>query len=122
MPIGYAPDNSLIIMRQVGAQFEVVQVGATLQQDEVLLSNVAPPGAVSLCGTPVPVGIVPICNSDIALAPYAHALVIQAYYKDGTHKVISYDLDSPSPQGTLLLTADSHTQVQLIGWDQLPPQ
>ncbi|MEO6892376.1 MAG: hypothetical protein ABI456_21935, partial [Ktedonobacteraceae bacterium] len=122
VPIGYAPDNSLIIMRQVGVQFEVVQLGATPQQDEVLLSNVAPPGAVSLCGTAVPVGIMPICNSDIALAPYAHALVIQAYYKDGTHKVISYDLDSPSQEGTLLLTADSHTQVQLIGWDQLPPQ
>ncbi len=116
-PIGYAADNSLVIMRVVNGTFQVLKLGATTQQDQIVLNNAAP-GATALCAT-TNVGADPICGANFALAPYGHALVVQGLYPDGTYKVWSNDLttgkqmDVPSLSGI-------HTPIQLIGWDKIP--
>jgi hypothetical protein len=118
VPIGYAADNSLMIMQQDGnGNFEVVKLGSTPSQDQVISANVAP-GAISICpqNTPPP-GIVPICDNAVALAPYGHALVVQATYADGSHQVLSLDLTTGN-RVTLQVPASS--TLVLLGWDKLP--
>ena len=118
IPIGYAADNSLMIMQQDGnGNFRVVKLGSAPAQDQVISANIAP-GAISICTQSTPPGIVPICDNAVALAPYGHALVVQATYADGSHQVLSVDLTTGS-RVTLQMPASS-TSVQLIGWDKLP--
>ncbi|HLJ36566.1 MAG TPA: hypothetical protein VKU38_23115 [Ktedonobacteraceae bacterium] len=116
-PIGYAADNSLIIMRVENGAFQVLDLGVTAQQDQVMLNNAAP-GATALCKI-TSVGADPICGGNFALAPYGHALIVQGLYANGTYKVWSDDLTTlkqmvvPSLSGT-------YSPIQLIGWDKIP--
>jgi hypothetical protein len=116
-PIGYAADNSLVIMRIENGTFQVLKLGATTQQDRVVLNNAAP-GATALCAT-TSVGANPICSADFALAPYGHALVVQGLYPDGTYKVWSNDLTTGKQMAVPTLSG-IHTPIQLIGWDKIP--
>jgi hypothetical protein len=116
-PIGYSADNSLIIMRVENGVFQVLKLGATAQQDQVVLNNAAP-GAIALCKT-TSVGADPICNGDFALAPYGHALIVQGLYADGTYKVWSNDLTTGT-QMVVPALSGIHTPIQLIGWDKIP--
>ena len=117
MPIGYAADNALVIMRVVNGTFQVLKLGATAQQDQIELNNAAP-GATALCKT-TSVGADPICNGDFALAPYGHALIAQGLYADGTYKVWSSDLTT-GKQMVVPSLSGIHTPIQLIGWDKIP--
>ncbi|HEV2471375.1 MAG TPA: hypothetical protein VGS41_01840, partial [Chthonomonadales bacterium] len=114
-PIGYAPDDSLVVLRQIGRDFEVVQLGATPAQDRLLFANAAP-GATSLC---VPALIMAImCGStNIALAPLSHALAVIASYPDGSRKVWSDDLVSGKQM--VLMQPASGTNVMVPGWDRI---
>jgi len=116
IPVGFAPDNSLVIMRDDNGIFRLYRLGATPQDDVLMLDNVAP-NAVALCDSSVAPGVSPMCDSSIALAPYSHALLVEAYYADGSRKVYSYDL----AQGNqiLLFTLKPGTQVALPGWDTI---
>lgn len=117
IPIGYAADSSLMIMRYVNGKFQVVKLGATKQQDQVVLADAAP-GAVSLCDTAGSgSGADLICDKDIALSPYGRGLVVQGTYADGSHKGWSTDLTT-GKQLELRLSATG-APVQLIGWDKL---
>jgi hypothetical protein len=116
-PIGYAADNSLMIMRVEDGAFQVVKLGANAQQDQLLLANAAP-GAKALCAT-TRVEASPICGGNFALAPYGHALVVQGHYADGTYKVWSDDLATFQQMLIPSLSA-IHTPIQLIGWDKIP--
>ena len=117
VPIGYADDNSLMIMQQDGSgNFEVVKLGPTAAQDQVISANVAP-GAISICTQSTPPGIVPICDNAVALAPYGHALVVQANYSDGSRQVLSLDLTTGN---RVTLQALSSSTSVLLGWDKLP--
>ena len=118
VPIGFADDNALVIIRDVNGIFQVVKVGAIPNQDQVLLNNVAS-GAISLCNTGTAPGIVPICDSNIALAPYGHVLVVQAIYPHGVRKVLSIDITTG--QRILLLpssqsSGQDNAPVVLVGW------
>src|SRR5579883_209179 len=115
VPIGYAPDNSLVIMREVQGVFQVVRLGPTPELDQVLLNDVAP-GAISLCDPAVT--NVTMCDmTNIALAPYSHALVVVASYPDGTRKVWSDDL--MTGKRSVVLQPENDTEVQVPGWDRL---
>jgi hypothetical protein len=119
-PIGFAADNSLVVMREVNGQFQVVQLGSSPQQDKVLMADVAP-GAVSLCDPSFEVNAATgaICDTtNIALAPYAHGLIVEASYPDGSRKVWSDDLIT-SKQFVLLTPANA-TEVLVPGWDRIP--
>jgi len=114
-PIGYGLDDSLVIMRQVNHTFEVVQLGATPAQDRVLFSDVAP-GAVSLCNP----SFAPrtICDTtNIALAPYGHALVVIASYPDGSRKAWSDDLTTG--RHALMMKPSEDTAMMVPGWDRI---
>ena len=100
--IGYAADNSLIIMLKVNSKFEIVKLGATIQQDFVLLAD-ATPGASS---------------AEMALAPYGHAVIVLGMYADGSQKIWSDDLTTDK-QFVMVTPAKSSTQVQLPGWDRI---
>jgi hypothetical protein len=114
MPIGYAPDNSLVVMRHVGHAFEVIQLGATPAQDRTLLYDAAP-GATSLCN---PSMMMVICDTtNVALAPLSHALVVVASYPDGSRKVWSDDL--VTGKQFVLMQPDSNTNVSVPGWDRI---
>ena len=116
-PIGYAVDGSLIVMRVENGAFQVLELGATAQQDQLLLNNAAP-GASTLCAT-TNVGANPICRGYFALAPFGHALVVQGLYADGTYKVWSDDLTT-FKQMAIPSLSGIRTPVQLIGWDKIP--
>ena len=116
-PIGYAADNSLMIMRVENGAFQVLKLGATAQQDQLVLDNAAP-GASALCTT-THVGANPICGDNVALAPYGHALVVQGLYADGTYKVWSDDLTTFQQMPIPSLTG-IHAPIKLIGWDKIP--
>jgi hypothetical protein len=114
-PIGYAPDDSLVIMLEVNNRFEVVQLGATPQQDHVLLSNAAP-GALSLCDLSFVSDT--ICDTtNIALAPYSHALIVVASYADGSRKVWSDNLTTGKQ--FVILTPAPATTLMVPGWDRV---
>lgn len=121
VPIGYGADNALMMIRQVQGRFQVVKLGATTPQDQVVLADVAP-GAISLCDTAVAVGMTPICDSSVALAPLGGKLVVEAGYADGSHALWSIDLATgarfqlPTPVSTL------GEQWQLLGWNQIVPR
>ncbi len=116
-PIGFAADNSLLFMRLVNGQFQVVKLGATPQQDQVLLANAAP-GAISLCPARMNVPN-QICDNFIAMAPYGHALIVQGTGADGTYHVWSDDL-ATNKQTELYPSPNNRTAVQLPGWDTIP--
>jgi hypothetical protein len=116
-PIGYAADNSLMIMRVERGAFQVLKLGATAQQDQLVLDDAAP-GASTLC-LKAHVGADPICGGNFALAPYGHALVVQGLYADGTYKVWSDDLTT-FQQMLIPSLSGIHAPIQLIGWDKIP--
>ncbi len=111
-PIGYAADNSLVIMTMHSSQFEAVKLGATLAQDTVVFGDAAP-GATSLCLPGVSNDT--ICDANIAFAPYGHALLVTGTYANGTQKVWSDDV--VSGQRSILLDLPLKDQVDLPGWD-----
>ncbi|MBX5448888.1 TolB family protein [Thermogemmatispora sp.] len=121
IPIGYAADNSLMIMRYSQGSFEVVKLGLTPAQDQVLLHDAAP-GAQALCsdGTAQTqaAALDPelICESDVALAPYGHHLVVQAHYADGHASLLAYNLDNGQQ-----LSAQTITTNRLVGYNRYPP-
>ncbi|HLX59287.1 MAG TPA: hypothetical protein VKR83_19905, partial [Ktedonobacteraceae bacterium] len=121
-PIGYAPDDSLVIMREVDHRFQVVQLGATPQQDRVLLSDAAP-GAISLCapsfvGETASISGETICDTtNVALAPYGHALIVVASYANGSSKVWSDDL--ATGKQFVMLTPSPATTLIVPGWDRI---
>lgn len=114
-PIGYGLDDSLVIMRQFNHTFDAVQLGATPAQDRVLFSDVAP-GAVSLCNP----SFAPwtICDTtNIALAPYGHALVVIASYPDGSRKVWSDDLTTG--RHVMMMEPAKDAAMMVPGWDRI---
>ncbi len=114
-PIGYGLDDSLVIMRQVDHTFDAVQLGATPAQDRVLFSDVAP-GAASLCNPSF--SLRTICDTtNIALAPYGHALVVIASYPDGSRKVWSDDLTTG--KHVVMMEPPEDTAMMVPGWDRI---
>ena len=116
--IGFAADNSLVIMRNVGGKFQVVQLGATPQQDRILLANAAP-GATTLCDPSYQGSGFTICDQNIALAPYSHAIVVQSTLANGTRQLWVTDLLTGKQQLIHPLAFTNGAPVQLLGWDQL---
>ncbi len=120
-PVGFAQDNGLVAVNHINGKFEVVELGATPQQDRVLLADAAP-GATSLC-VPGNTNDQPfsqdVCPAEIALSPYAHGLVVQGTLPNGTLQLWATDLTSGKQQ-VIKPTNNSRKQVQLLGWDQLP--
>lgn len=119
MPIGFAADNSLVIMRHVGSKFQVVKLGATLAQDRVLQSNAAP-GAVSLCDPSYKGSGITICDQNIALAPYAHAIVVQGTLANNQRVLWSTNLLTGKQLRIQPLGLKAGVAVELLGWDKLP--
>lgn len=115
VPIGYAPDDSLVVMREVNRTFEVVQLGPTTQQDQVLMADVAP-GATSLCNPSLAAPA--ICDTtNIALAPLSHALIVIASYPDGSRKVWSDDLTTGKQ--FVIMTLSGSSSAMVPGWDTI---
>jgi hypothetical protein len=119
IPIGFARDGSLIIMRAVSGTFQVVQVGATPPQDRILLADAAP-GARSLCPPSVQGNSAPLCDQNSILAPDAHAIVVQSTSATGAQQLWSTDLITGKQQLLHMQSLPSNTPVHLLGWDLLP--
>ena len=117
-PIGYADNNALMFMQEVNDKFQVVQLGATANQTEKVVMPDAAPGAASLCDSQASPRSPGICDNNIALAPYGHELVLNAYYPDGKHKVL-YDNLATGQSSVLMQNLTSNIQVQLPGWDTM---
>lgn len=115
-PIGFAADNSLLVMRYANKQFQVIKLGATVLQDQLVFENAAP-GAISLCPAQMRTPN-QICDNFVAMAPYGHALVVQGTDADGTYHVWLDNLLSQK-QVSLQPTTDTRIAVQLLGWDRL---
>jgi hypothetical protein len=118
IPIGFAADNALVIMRNVKGKFQVVQLGATPRQDRILQVNAAP-GATLLCDPSYKGSGITLCDANIALAPYSHAIVVQSTLANGTRQLWVTNLIT----GKQLLLHPRYltagAPVQLPGWDQL---
>jgi len=119
IPIGYKDNHTLIFMQEINDRFQVVQLVTAPKQKETIVMNDAAPGATSLCDHQVPSADSPICDNDIALAPLGNDLILNAYYPGGKHRLIFDDL-TLNKSNILIPGLDSHTQVQLPGWDAMP--
>lgn len=116
-PVGFAADNALLTVQLLNGQVQIVQVGMTPQQDQVIFANAAP-GATSLCAaTTATPG--QICDNFIAMAPYGHAVIVQGTNADGSYHLWSDDLVT-GQQIQLDAASGSHAPAQLLGWDRLP--
>lgn len=104
--IGYASDNSLIVLLANNQHYQVVQLGANGQPDRVLLSDIAP-GATS------------VQASDVAVAPYGYVLVARAVYANNVEKLVYGDLMTQATQ-EVQLPVGVH-DIHAIGWDRLIP-
>lgn len=117
LPIGYADDNALMVLQQVGERLEVIQMGATSAQPERVVFTNAAPGATSLCNADRLVAVIEICDGNIALEPYGHGLLLHAYYANGSHSLVYDNLVTGSSRTILSLPANS--SVQLPGWSKM---
>jgi hypothetical protein len=115
-PIGYSQDDSLVIMRLVDQKFEVVQLGAAPAQDRVLLADAAP-GASSLCNPSFFVTQLICDTTNVALAPYGHALAVIASYPDGSRKVWTDDLTTGKQ--VMMMQPDDDIAMMIPGWDRM---
>lgn len=115
-PVGFAANNALEIVMNVQGRFALMQLGATQQQDRVLIADIAP-GASNLCSSTTTVGQPDICESNLALAPYGHALLVLGVNDNGTANLWINDLITGKQN--VLLSSDSKTQIVLPGWDRL---
>jgi hypothetical protein len=121
IPIGFAADNALVVLRYLKGKFVALKIAATPQSDQILIANAAP-GATSLCPPPASSPGTPIlCDASIALAPNAYALVVQATFADNTSKLWSTDIITGKQHILQVGTAGNlPAPVQLLGWDRLP--
>lgn len=118
VPIGFAADSGLVVMRAVAGRFQVVELGATVQQDHVLVEDAAL-GANSLCDPSYKDSGRTICDQNIALAPYAHAVVVQQTLANGTSQLVATNILN-GQQRILHPRIQNGARVQLLGWDKLP--
>lgn len=118
-PVGFAQDNGLVAISHTNGKFEVVELGATPQQDHVLFADAAP-GATSLCASSNEQQFSQdVCPQDIALSPYSHGLAVQGASSNGALQLWATDLISGKQQ-VINPTNNGGKPVQLLGWDQLP--
>jgi hypothetical protein len=117
IPIGYASDNALMVMDEVQGKFQVIKLGTMPGQPEKLVLGDAAPGALSLCNITLPVGIVRVCDQNIALAPYGHGLLLNAHYPNGTNSLVYDNLDTGVSQ--IIRSLPAGTNAQLPGWSKM---
>ncbi len=117
MPIGYADNNALMVLQQVGNRLEVIQMGATPAQPEHVVLASAAPGATSLCDSDRLAAVIKMCDENIALEPYGHGLLLHAYYANGSHSLVYDNLVTGSSR--TILTLPANTAVQLPGWSRM---
>ena len=116
IPIGYAADNTLLALQQVGANVEVIKLGATsAQQSQVVFANAAPQ-ASALCPKQKSASI-GLCDQNIALDPDGQGLLLHTYYADGSHGLVYDNLATGTSQKIQSLA--SNTDVQLSGWSKI---
>ena len=103
--VGYAADNSLLLVQLANdGRYQILQLGATVHQDHIILSNIAP-GALS------------VRQSDIAVAPFGSMLVAKGTYAHSEEKLWYSDLLTQGTQQVQI--PDGAHNVNLIGWDKL---
>ncbi len=118
IPIGFASDNTLELMREEHNAFQIVKLKPTQPTiDRVVMSNVAP-GALALCDR-APTTSTPICDENIALAPYGGGLIVTALNKDGSRQVWADNLTTNHNLLLQTLSSSDTTHVQLPGWDRI---
>lgn len=104
--LGFAPDHALLYLQVAFNNYQVVKLGQTPQQDQVVMKNAAPATATIGAG-------------DAMLAPDGHGLVVQySNLADSLRGVWYDDLTTQTSRELFTYTPDSYGQ--LIGWDQLP--
>jgi hypothetical protein len=102
--VGYASDGSVIVMRASDGRFQVVQLGTSIQQDQVVIADVAP-------------GALTVKQSNVAVAPYGYMLVARGTYGGNVEKLWYGDLMTQGTQLVQLPIGARH--VNTIGWDRL---
>ncbi|HEV7236794.1 MAG TPA: hypothetical protein VGN15_11465, partial [Ktedonobacteraceae bacterium] len=118
IPIGFAADNTLELMREEHNTFQVVKLQPTQPAiDRVVMANVAP-GALALCDR-ASTTLAPICDENIALAPYGGGLIVTGLNKDGSRQVWADNLATNHNLLLQTLSSSDTTHVQLPGWDRI---
>lgn len=123
IPVGFAFDNTLELVQEVHQTFQIVKLKATQAAIErVVMADIAP-GAVALCdAVPRNGNAMPICDENIALAPYGSGVIVTALNKDGTRQVWADDLTTGRTLLLQTLSSSDMTHVQLPGWDRIQVQ
>jgi hypothetical protein len=101
--VGYAADGALMMLSATDGVFQLVKLGATPSQDQVLVNDVAPHTLI--------VDVV-----DAALAPYGNALVVKASMVNG--QVLWYDNVANGTRHMIALPS-AMTSIKVFGWDRL---
>jgi hypothetical protein len=105
--IGYDAKGEPLTLLKVNTVFQVVKLGAAVQQDQIVVENVAP-------------GASDLDVDSIAVAPYGFSLLALAHYADGTGK-LWYDDLVHQKQTAISTVVDSQliSSLQIGGWARL---
>ncbi len=112
-PVGYGVNGELLFVEHVGSRYQLVQLGDTVDQDQLIIEDLAP-GAGSLCPYLAKKEI--ICEQNVAVSPYGQRVMVQAFYPDGSHKLFLF---VPGMQKSKELPQISSSPVQLLGWNKI---
>ena len=104
--LGFAPDHTLLFLQVMFNNYQVVKLGATLQQDRVVMHNAAPASAT-------------IGTGDAMLAPDGHGMVVQVNETSASLRGVWYD-DFATQTSREVFSYAPGASGQIIGWDQLP--
>lgn len=118
IPVGFAQDNALELVQEVHNTYQLVKLAPTQPTiDRVVMDDVAP-NAVALCDR-VDMSNAPICDENIALAPYSSGMIVVGLNKDGSRQIWADDLLTGTRFPLITLSSNDTTQVQLPGWDRI---
>ena len=118
IPVGFALDNTLELIQEVHNTFQLVKLRPMQPViDRVVMDDIAP-NAVALCDH-VDLGSIPICDENIALAPYSSGMIVIGLNKDGSRQIWTDDLITGKRLPLFTLSGTDTTHVQLPGWDRI---
>ncbi len=121
VPIGFADNDGLLLMRESDGKFQVVQItgaNASTTHSRIVLDDVAP-GAAALCDQAFTPTAEDICASSVALAPQGKSLLVEASYSDKSRQLLSVDLTTGKRVQVSSIPAQIHTHIALVGWDRV---
>jgi hypothetical protein len=114
-PAGFGPQNTLLVIRRVGLHFQLLDTHPFTKQPPKIVAEEVAPGSVGI-GSRDAYKIA--VEENVAVAPYGHAVVVQAMMADGRSKLWSTNLLN-SQLRELPMPSGDRSPAHLLGWNKM---